>query len=89
MFISFVVRMPVCAVARWTQADPGYVPPEIDTTKPSVARVYDTIIARFFDGFDLVPPGLVYLAEWRADEPVRLPLNPGSMLMPVGVGRKP
>jgi hypothetical protein len=46
-------------------------------------------IARFFDGLDLMPPGLVYLAEWRPDEPVRLPLDPGSMLMLVGVGRKP
>jgi hypothetical protein len=46
-------------------------------------------IARFFRGLDLVPPGLVYLAEWRPDEPVRLPLDPGSMLMLAGVGRKP
>lgn len=46
-------------------------------------------IARFFDGLDLVPPGLVFLVEWRPDEPVQLPLDPGSMLMLVGVGRKP
>jgi S-adenosyl methyltransferase len=29
---------------RWTHADPGYVPPEIDTSKPSVARVYDAVL---------------------------------------------
>jgi hypothetical protein len=46
-------------------------------------------IARFFDGLDLVEPGLVYLPEWRPDEPVRRPLDPGSMLMLGGVGRKP
>lgn len=46
-------------------------------------------IARFFDGLDLVEPGLVYLPEWRPDEPVRRPLDPGSMLMMGGVGRKP
>ena len=46
-------------------------------------------IARFFDGLDLLEPGLVYLPEWRPDEPVRRPLDPGSMLMLVGVGRKP
>ena len=46
-------------------------------------------IMRFFDGLDLTPPGLVYLPEWRPDEPVRLPLDPGSTLMLVGVGRKP
>ena len=46
-------------------------------------------IARFFDGMDLVEPGLVYLPEWRPDESVRRPLDPGSMLMLGGVGRKP
>jgi hypothetical protein len=28
----------------WTHADPDYVPPEIDTARPSVARVYDAIL---------------------------------------------
>lgn len=28
----------------WTCADPDYVPPEIDITRPSVARVYDAIL---------------------------------------------
>jgi hypothetical protein len=28
----------------WARADPDYVPPEIDTTQPSVARVYDAIL---------------------------------------------
>lgn len=28
----------------WTRADDGYVPPELDITKPSVARVYDAIL---------------------------------------------
>jgi len=46
-------------------------------------------IARFFDGLDLVEPGLVYLPQWRPDEPVSLPLDPGGKLMLVGVGRKP
>jgi len=46
-------------------------------------------ITRFFDGLDLVEPGLVFLPEWRPDTPVRLPLDPGSMLMLGGVGRKP
>jgi hypothetical protein len=29
---------------RWARLDPTYVPPEIDTTVPSVARVYDAIL---------------------------------------------
>ena len=28
----------------WAKADADYVPPEIDTTKPSVARVYDAVL---------------------------------------------
>jgi hypothetical protein len=28
----------------WARADPDHVPPEIDTTRPSVARVYDAIL---------------------------------------------
>src|ERR1700759_2440595 len=28
----------------WARADPHHVPPEIDTTVPSVARVYDAIL---------------------------------------------
>jgi hypothetical protein len=28
----------------WAKVDPQYVPPEIDTTQPSVARVYDAIL---------------------------------------------
>lgn len=46
-------------------------------------------IARFFDGLDLVEPGLVFLPEWRPDEPIRLPLDAGAKIMLVGVGRKP
>src|SRR5579859_2861563 len=29
---------------RWTHADPDYVLPEVDTSRPSVARVYDAIL---------------------------------------------
>jgi S-adenosyl methyltransferase len=46
-------------------------------------------ILRFFDGFELVEPGLVFLSQWRPDEPVRLPLDVGSLLMLASVGRKP
>jgi S-adenosyl methyltransferase len=28
----------------WAKADPGHVPPEVDPTRPSVARVYDAIL---------------------------------------------
>jgi S-adenosyl methyltransferase len=45
-------------------------------------------ITRFFDGLEMVPPGVVFLPEWRPDEPVTLPLDPGGKLMLGGVGRK-
>jgi hypothetical protein len=49
-------------------------------------------IAAYFDGFDLVPPGLVPVAEWPAAEPdARLPPAqpaPPQANMLAGVGRK-
>jgi len=46
-------------------------------------------ILRFFDGFDLVDPGLVYIPEWRPDSPGDVPADPGKFWCLVGVGRKP
>ncbi len=45
-------------------------------------------ILRFFDGFDLVEPGLVYLPEWRPDSPDDVPDDPSQFWCLVGVGRK-
>lgn len=49
-------------------------------------------IAAYFDGFDLMPPGLVPVAEWPAAEPdarlpPRLPAAPQANML-AGVGRK-
>ena len=44
-------------------------------------------IARFFAGFDLVEPGLVYLPLWRPDGPP--PEHPERAWFYAGVGRKP
>jgi SAM-dependent methyltransferase len=46
-------------------------------------------ILAFFDGFDLVDPGLVYIPEWRPDAPQDVPEDPGTFWGLVGVGRKP
>ncbi|MGH3389296.1 MAG: SAM-dependent methyltransferase [Actinomadura sp.] len=43
-------------------------------------------ITRFFDGFELVDPGLVHLTEWHSDEEERA--RPGGEWMLAGVGRK-
>ncbi|MGH3387660.1 MAG: SAM-dependent methyltransferase [Actinomadura sp.] len=44
-------------------------------------------INRFFDGFELVDPGLVHLTEWRSDELERA--RPCGKWGLAGVGRKP
>jgi SAM-dependent methyltransferase len=76
-----------------------------DEAKPAVAqateKVYNRSVAahatlrsraeirRFFDGFELVEPGLAYLSEWRPDSPADVPSEPGRHWGLVGVGRKP
>ena len=44
-------------------------------------------ITRFFDGLDLVEPGIVFLPWWRPDAPPA-EAGPGGTLMLCGVGRK-
>jgi hypothetical protein len=46
-------------------------------------------IARFFDGFDLVGPGLVYVGQWRPGPPAGPASDSGQRWGLVGVGRKP
>ncbi|GIH59608.1 SAM-dependent methyltransferase [Microbispora siamensis] len=46
-------------------------------------------IVRFFDGLDLVEPGVVHVPEWRPEEPVRYPLDLGGVCVAGGIGRKP
>jgi hypothetical protein len=43
-------------------------------------------ILRFFGGFDLVDPGLVYIPQWRPDAPQDVPEDPGRFRGLVGVG---
>jgi hypothetical protein len=44
---------------------------------------------RFFDGFDLVDPGLVYIGEWRPGAPGPAAGEPDQFWGLVGIGRKP
>jgi SAM-dependent methyltransferase len=45
-------------------------------------------IARLFDGFTLVEPGLAWLPEWRPDSPADVPEHPEQFWGLVGVGRR-
>jgi hypothetical protein len=74
-------------------------------SRPSVAQAAETVynrsvstdihmrsraeILRFFDGFDLVDPGLVYMTQWRPDSPDDVRDDPSQFWVLVGVGRKP
>jgi len=51
-------------------------------------RSHDEIL-RFFDGFALVDPGLVYLPLWRPDSPADVPGDPGKFWVLAGVGGRP
>ncbi|MBX6388067.1 MAG: SAM-dependent methyltransferase [Frankia sp.] len=46
-------------------------------------------IGRFFDGLELVEPGLVYSPLWRPDEPVSEPLEFAHRIVAAGIGHKP
>jgi hypothetical protein len=45
-------------------------------------------ILRFFDGFEVLEPGLVYIPQWRPDSPADVPDDPSKFWVRVGVGRK-
>jgi O-methyltransferase involved in polyketide biosynthesis len=53
-------------------------------TAPGVPRNYADISA-LFDGLELIPPGVVNVASWRADW---MATEPGRTIFFVGVGRK-
>ena len=55
-----------------------------DATVPAVFRSRDDI-ARFFEGLDLVPPGISDVAAWRPDI---VPATASRMIVLGGVGRK-
>jgi hypothetical protein len=46
-------------------------------------------VARFFDGLEMVPPGLVPVDEWRVDSPITYPDGVGKPPSLGGVGRRP
>jgi hypothetical protein len=57
-------------------------------TAPATPRGHAEIRA-YFDGFDLLDPGLVFLPQWRPDGPGPLDDHPERSLNYAGVARKP
>jgi hypothetical protein len=58
------------------------------SANPGVRRTADEVRA-FFDGLDLVEPGLVWTPEWHPDSPEDVGDDPASALVMAGVARKP
>jgi hypothetical protein len=56
----------------------------VNSPAPMCFRHRDEI-GRFFDGFALLPPGVVDIQDWWPDEPA----PPTALKMAAGVGRKP
>src|SRR6266545_3440792 len=56
-------------------------------TTPLISRTHSQILA-FFDGFDLVEPGLVFPTLWRPDPTPAQP-DPGAQWMYAGVSQTP
>ena len=56
-------------------------------TSPAVSRSHAEIL-RFFDGWDLLDPGLVYVPLWRPDDGDEV-RDPERFLVFGGVGRRP
>lgn len=58
-------------------------------TTPGAPRPREKVL-RYFEGFEMVPPGLVHSPQWRPDGPDDLILDePGRSVTWVGVARKP
>ena len=59
-----------CRVRRRRSTTSAGSPASRDAIPASALLVFRSpeAITRFFDGFELVDPGLVRLSEWRADE---------------------
>ncbi len=54
---------------------------------PATFRTREEIL-RFFDGFTLVEPGLVYTPLWRPDPGAEIPADPRDFWLLAGVGKK-
>lgn len=58
------------------------------SSTPGVRRTREEI-AGFFDGLELVEPGLVWTPQWRPESPDDVGEHPETSLVVAGVGRKP
>jgi S-adenosyl methyltransferase len=74
-------------------AERSTTPTDVDrlyktSANPGVRRTPDEIMS-FFDGLELVEPGLVWTPQWRPEAPEDVLDDPESALVMAGVARKP
>ncbi|NUO99838.1 MAG: SAM-dependent methyltransferase [Nonomuraea sp.] len=77
-------------ISHAIDARPDTTPQALEVYNQATAALNlrtDTGIARFFDGYELAEPGLVFPHEWRPTEPAAL--TNAADIGYVGVGRKP
>jgi SAM-dependent methyltransferase len=61
---------------------------ELTRRTPTTLHTRDRAgVLRFFDGFELVEPGLVWVPEWRPESPDDVPADPERSTNYAGVGR--
>jgi hypothetical protein len=82
---SYLLLTHFCTSSRETRALESVMIAALGTGKPRSLGE----IASFFDGLELVEPGVVYLPYWHPDTPVEGPLDIGGLLYAGGLGRKP
>jgi SAM-dependent methyltransferase len=83
---SFLVMCHACRDARPDLATPVQDVYSSRVAGQSSLRSREEIAA-LFDGFTLVDPGLVWIPEWRPDDPGDVPENPRESWALVGVGK--
>jgi len=84
---SYLVICHSCRDARPDLADPAETVYSSRVAGQLCLRTRDQI-ARLFDGFSLVEPGLVWIPQWRPDSPADVPGDPQRYWGLVGVGRR-
>ena len=85
---SYLVLCHACRDARPELAAPAEKAYAGRVEGRAAIRPHDDIL-RFFDGFEILDPGLVYLPLWRPDSPAEIPDDPRKFWGLAGVGRLP
>ncbi len=82
---SYLLLTHICSSSQQTRALEAEMVQALGSGRPRSMGE----IATFFDGLEMVEPGVVYLPYWHPETPVDAPLGIGGLLYAGGLGRKP